>query len=95
MFVQLGHGWLLRPCKLCEMTLDCNVQAIHLQQVSYKVAENRTRKAGEDTLELKVFKKPFASGGCRLAYYAQDSNGVRCAKHLLTTAVTPSMHDHA
>ena len=50
---------------------------LDLQQVSYAVTENRTRKAGEDSLELKVFKKPFASGGCRLAYYAQDSNGVR------------------
>lgn len=51
--------------------------SLDLQQVSYTVAGNRTRKAGEDTLQLKVFKKPFASGGCRLAYYAQDSNGVR------------------
>lgn len=48
-----------------------------LMQVGYKVVDHRTRMAQQDTLMLQVFKKPFASGGCRMAFYAQDSNGVR------------------
>lgn len=46
-------------------------------QVNYKVQDNKTKIASEDTISLQVFKRPFATGGCRLAYYAQDNMGTK------------------
>lgn len=44
-------------------------------KVNYHVVDNSTAIKSQDTISLKVFQKPFATGGCRLAYYAQDSMG--------------------
>lgn len=48
-----------------------------LPQASYKVEGNKTALANKDTISLQVFQKPFATGGCRLAYYAQDGKGTK------------------
>ena len=43
--------------------------------MNYHVVDYKTAIKSQDTISLKVFQKPFATGGCRLAYYAQDSMG--------------------
>ena len=48
-----------------------------LPQANYKVEGNKTALANTDTISLQVFQKPFATGGCRLAYYAQDDKGTK------------------
>lgn len=84
-------------CICVHLLLAFNVPDVAdmLMQVGYKVVDHRTHMAQQDTLLLQVFKKPFASGGCRMAFYAQDSNGVRSAAAVEVSSILHAAMDAA
>lgn len=64
-------------CYACTRVPVHSDKSAVLFQVNYEVHDNKTAIASKGTINLQVFQKPFATGGCRLAYYAQDDKGTR------------------
>ncbi len=75
--------WFTTCCKI-----ECDVQ------ISYQAAHNKIKVFKEDVIKLKVFEKPFAVGGCRVAYYAKDNTGNRLNTILSQLCQNPMLSMH-